>query len=112
MLTSLTRFPVPEASRQMIEQHHAICDHETEFFKEWLQEAPEGQVGKQALYNAYANEMKDSGYRAKGKSNFNAALKIAFPDITEGRRRTNRMDVEIWRGITLKTGANIYRATY
>ena len=112
MLTSLTRFPVPEASRQMIEQHHAICDHETEFFKEWLQEDPEGQVGKQALYNAYANEMKDSGYRAKGKSNFNAALKIAFPDITEGRYRKHGEDIQIWQGITLKAGANIYRATY
>ena len=112
MLTSLTRFPVPEASRQMIEQHHAICDHETEFFKEWLQEDPEGQVGKQALYNAYANEMKDSGYRAKGKSNFNAALKIAFPDITEGRYREHGQDIQIWQGITLKAGANIYRVTY
>ena len=112
MLTSLTRFPVPEASRQMIEQHHAICDHETEFFTEWLQEDPEGQVGKQALYNAYANEMKDSGYRAKGKSNFNAALKIAFPDITEGRYREHGQDIQIWQGITLKAGANIYRVTY
>ena len=112
MLRNRKCFPIPEESRRMIEQHHAICDHETEFFREWVVEEPDGKISKQALYNAYANEMKDSGYRAKGKSNFNAALKIAFPDIKEGRYRKHGEDLQIWQGITLKTGANTYRATY
>ena len=112
MLVPFTRFPVPEAAKQMIEQHHAICDHETEFFKEWVVEEPDVKISKQALYTAYANEMKDSGYRPKGKSNFNAALKVAFPDIKEGRYRDRRQDIQIWQGITLKAGANTYRTTY
>ena len=112
MLRNRKCFPIPEESRRMIEQHHAICDHETEFFREWLQEDPEGKVGKKDLYNAYVNEMKEASYHPKGRSNFNDALKTAFPDITEGRWRINKMDIEIWQGITLKAGANTYRATY
>ena len=79
---------------------------------EWLQEDPEGKVGKKDLYNTYVNEMKEASYHPKGRSNFNDALKTAFPDITEGRWRINKMDIEIWQGITLKAGANTYRATY
>ena len=68
----------------MAAQHRIACDHESEFFREWIMESSGGRVDKSALYYAYVNEMRDSGYHPKGRSNFNLALRQAFPDL-QGR---------------------------
>ena len=79
-----------------------------EFFREWIMESSGGRVDKSALYYAYVNEMRDSGYHPKGRSNFNLALRQAFPDLQEERLRSHGRDLLIWRGIVLKEGAKTW----
>ena len=52
--------------------------------------------------------MRDSGYHPKGRSNFNLALRQAFPDRQEERLRSHGRDLLIWRGIVLKEGAKTW----
>ena len=108
MLRNQKRFPIPEESRNMAAQHRIACDHESEFFREWIMESSGGRVDKSALYYAYVNEMRDSGYHPKGRSNFNQALRQAFPDLQEERLRSHGRDLLIWRGIILKEGAKTW----
>ncbi len=68
-------------------------------------ESSGGWVDKTSLYYAYVNEMRDSGYHPKGRSNFNQALRQAFPDLQEERLRSHGRDLLIWRGIVLKEEA-------
>ena len=57
---------------------------------------------------AYVNEMRDSGCPPTGWSNFNQALREAFPDLQEERLRSHGKALLIWCGIVLKEGAKTW----
>jgi putative DNA primase/helicase len=102
-LETLSRFPVPQASKEYLAKHRLACDHEAAFLDEAVITDPEGFCLKQVLYQNYCQWTKDHGYKSFGADRFNAAVKATFPDAQEKRHRSP-YDRLVWEGIRFSEG--------
>ena len=98
MLQPLKRFPVLSASAAYLKKHRNACDHEAAFLKESVIEVPGKKCARQDLYDQYRFWVERHGYKALGMDRFNSAVKVAFPEVKEGRIR-KPFDRLAWVGI-------------
>lgn len=86
MLRKLRQFPRGPRGAEIEARHRADCDHERTFLLDGYAVRNGAFTESQGIYSAYRTFCADSGYRAKGASNFSAEVRRVFPSVLDERR--------------------------